>query len=53
MQRSFGANGDPLNQELYRIQFAMHNWLDWWMKRPEVIENTQEEAELPFMQNRT
>ncbi|GAW05537.1 c6 transcription factor [Lentinula edodes] len=51
VQRSFGANGDPLNQELYRIQFAMHNWLDWWMKRPEVIENTREEAELPFMQN--
>lgn len=45
-----GANGDNMDQELYSIQFALHNWLQLWMRRPEV--NIREESEPPFMQNR-
>lgn len=47
-QSSIGANA--LNQEIFAIQFALHNWLQLWMKRPEV--NMQEDLEPPFMQNR-
>ncbi|KAF5388858.1 hypothetical protein D9757_005644 [Collybiopsis confluens] len=40
-----------MEQELYSIQFALHNWLSLWMNRPEVLDNTQKEVEPPFMQN--
>ncbi|KAJ3787291.1 hypothetical protein GGU10DRAFT_309370 [Lentinula aff. detonsa] len=46
------ASSDPLDQEIYGVQVAMHNWLQWWMKRPEAnLPNNAEEAEPPFMQN--
>ncbi|KAJ4483676.1 hypothetical protein J3R30DRAFT_3283945 [Lentinula aciculospora] len=41
-----------LDQEFHGIQYALHNWLQWWMKRPEIIDsNPPEEAEPPFMRN--
>ncbi|KAJ3733771.1 hypothetical protein DFJ43DRAFT_994550 [Lentinula guzmanii] len=46
------ASSDPLDQEIYGVQVALHNWLQWWMKRPEAnLPNNAEEMEPPFMQN--
>ncbi|KIK68924.1 hypothetical protein GYMLUDRAFT_34933 [Collybiopsis luxurians FD-317 M1] len=45
-------NTDGMEQELYSIQYALHNWLSLWMNRPEVLDaEAQKEAEPPFMQH--
>lgn len=47
-----GADGDHLEQELYVIQIALHNWLELWMRRPEVGVQKDSEPLPPLMQNR-
>ncbi|KAJ3824639.1 hypothetical protein F5880DRAFT_1745416 [Lentinula raphanica] len=45
-----GSSSNFPDQELYGIQFALHNWIQWWMKRPEAIDpTTLDGTEPPFM----
>ncbi|KAG6886304.1 hypothetical protein C0993_006714 [Termitomyces sp. T159_Od127] len=42
---------DAVNQEIYRLQYALHNWLQSWLNGPELpkVEDVNEEP--PFIYN--
>lgn len=40
-----------INQEIYRLQYALHNWLQNWLKSPELPKVDDVNEEPPFIYN--
>ncbi|KAG6861676.1 hypothetical protein C0995_013245 [Termitomyces sp. Mi166 len=42
---------DAVNQEIYRLQYALHNWLQNWLNAPELPKVNDVNEEPPFIYN--
>ncbi|KAG6812541.1 hypothetical protein H0H92_002310 [Tricholoma furcatifolium] len=42
---------DVVNQEIYRLQYALHNWLQNWLNAPELPKVNDVNEEPPFIYN--
>ncbi|KAG5351866.1 hypothetical protein C0989_004689 [Termitomyces sp. Mn162] len=42
---------DAVNQEIYRLQYALHNWLQNWLNAPELPKVNDINEEPPFIYN--
>jgi len=42
---------DIINQEIYRLQYALHNWLQNWLNSPELPKVNDVNEEPPFIYN--
>ena len=46
-----GFNDEVVDQEIMTLQYALHNWLQSWLRGPELPRPTSAEAEPPFICN--
>ncbi|KAG6920065.1 hypothetical protein DXG01_010133 [Tephrocybe rancida] len=45
------STNDVVNQEIYRLQYALHNWLQSWLNAPELPKVNDVNEEPPFIYN--
>lgn len=50
-QSTTGSNSEVVDQEIMTLQYALHNWLQSWLRSPELPRTTSAETEPPFIQN--
>ncbi|KAG6821024.1 hypothetical protein H0H93_007914 [Arthromyces matolae] len=45
------STNDAVNQEIFRLQYALHNWLQSWLNAPELPKVNDVNEEPPFIYN--
>ncbi|KAG6866665.1 hypothetical protein C0991_000775 [Blastosporella zonata] len=45
------STNDIVNQEIYRLQYALHNWLQSWLNAPDLPKVNDVNEEPPFIYN--
>ncbi|KAG5646830.1 hypothetical protein DXG03_002207 [Asterophora parasitica] len=48
---SIADSNEHANQEIYRLQYALHNWLQNWLNSPELPKVDEDHEEPPFIYN--
>jgi hypothetical protein len=50
-QPASGSNTEVVDQEIMTLQYALHNWLQSWLRSPDLHRVTSAEVEPPFHSN--